>query len=178
MTAHRISILLIACSLVPATLAAQPAPSCAGTPAFSKLDFWVGQWDVFVGDRQVGENRIDKILDGCAVAEHWTDAEGSEGRSLFYYNVATDTWKQVWVTDGATQPGGLKEKTLILELPDGGVRFQGEIPLPDGRSYFDRTTLTPLEDGSVRQLIEISRDGEVWQATFDAIYRRAPAGIR
>jgi hypothetical protein len=67
MTAHRISIVLLACSLVPAMLAAQQAPSCDETPGFSKLDFWVGEWDVFVGDRQVGENRIEKILDGCAV---------------------------------------------------------------------------------------------------------------
>jgi len=177
-SSRSLSALLLALGLFRAGAAGQSPPTCAETPGFSKLDFWVGEWAVFVGDRQVGRNRIEKILDGCAVVESWTDAGGAEGRSLFYYSVATDTWKQVWVTGGATQPGGLKEKTLVLELPDGGVRFQGEIPLPDGGSYLDRTMLTPLEDGSVRQLIEISRDGETWQATFDAIYRRLPDGIR
>lgn len=53
------------------------------------------------------------------------------------------------------------------------MRFQGEIALPDGTSYLDRTTLTLLETGDVRQLIEVSTDsGNHWRAVFDAIYRR------
>jgi hypothetical protein len=52
------------------------------------------------------------------------------------------------------------------------VRFQGAIPLPGGGQYLDRTTLTPLEDGAVRQVIEVSRDGESWRTVFDAVYVR------
>lgn len=67
----------------------------------------------------------------------------------------------------------MKEKTLVEEFPDGGVRFQGEIPLPDGRKVLDRTTLTPRPDGTVRQLIEQSSDaGKTWRVVFDAIYTR------
>jgi hypothetical protein len=42
----------------------------------------------------------------------------------------------------------------------------------------DRTTLTPLSDGRVRQVIEISRDhGTTWQTGFDAYYTHPkPAG--
>lgn len=155
-------------------ISAQEAKACGDTPGFSKLDFWLGEWEVFVGDSKVGDNRIEKILDGCAVMEHWVDASGSEGKSLFFYTPATDAWKQVWVTESATRAGGVKEKTLVLELDDGGVRFRGEIALSDGRTYHDRTTLTPLGNGAVRQLIEVSRDGATWQPSFDAIYR--PAG--
>ncbi|MDX1394923.1 MAG: hypothetical protein R3195_11040 [Gemmatimonadota bacterium] len=151
---------------------ARQAASCADTPGFSTLDFWVGEWDVLVGEEVVGANTIEKILDGCAVMEHWVDATGAEGKSLFFYHPVTDTWKQVWVTESATQVGGLKEKTLIATFDDGGVRFQGEIPTPDVGSILDRTTLTPNPDGTVRQLIEISRDGESWQTSFDAVYRR------
>jgi hypothetical protein len=61
----------------------------------------------------------------------------------------------------------------VEEFKDGGVRFQGEISKPDGTSYLDRTTLTPLTGDRVRQVIEISRDGgKTWQVTFDAEYRR------
>ena len=68
-------------------------------------------------------------------------------------------------------PGGLKEKELIESLPGGAIRFQGTIPLPDGRSYLDRTTLTPERDGRVRQVIEISVDGgATWEVRFDAMY--------
>lgn len=148
------------------------APSCSGEPGFDRLDFWLGDWVVFVGEQRVGTNRIEKILSGCAIMEHWTDIEGGQGKSLFFYVPATDTWKQVWVTETATSPGGVKEKTLIERLPDGGVRFRGTIPLADGRGYLDQTTLTPLPDGSVRQHIEISRDGQSWETTFDARYVR------
>ena len=51
------------------------------------------------------------------------------------------------------------------------MRFQGEIALPSGNTCFDRTTLTPLEEGKVRQVIEVSRDGgQKWRVTFDAVY--------
>lgn len=57
---------------------------------------------------------------------------------------------------------------------DGSVRFQASMRHPDAGEWLDRTTLTPLGDGMVRQLIEISRDqGESWRVAFDAIYRPA-----
>lgn len=147
-----------------------PAPPCTDVTGFDRLDFWVGEWDVYAGSQLVGHNVIRKILDGCAVEERWTGARGGVGRSLFY-RLPDGTWKQVWVTPHATRPGGVKEKTLVEELEGGGLRFQGEVDLPDGGSYLDRTTLTPLSAGRVGQVIEVSRDeGKTWQATFDAIY--------
>lgn len=154
-------------------LEAQRGP-CDDHEGFQRLDFWLGEWVVYVGERRVGTNRIEKILAGCAIMEHWTDAGGGEGKSLFFYNPTTDHWKQVWVTQDATRPGGLKEKELIERFESGAVRFQGEIPLPGDRSYLDRTTLTPLPDGSVTQVIEVSRDGgQSWDVSFDARYVRA-----
>lgn len=146
---------------------------CAADSAWRALDFWVGEWDVFAGGRRAGTNRIERILGGCALLEHWTDASGREGKSLFYYAPVTAEWKQVWVTEQAGAPGGLKEKMLVERLPGGALRFQGEIAVRAGGSYLDRTTLTPLPDGRVWQLIEISRDrGRTWQTTFDAEYVR------
>lgn len=149
--------------------------ACVGE-GFHRLDFWLGEWVVRAGDRTVGTNRIVAILGGCAIEEHWTASDGGEGQSLFYYLSAVDEWRQVWVTEYATRPGGVKEKREVERFPDGGLRFQGEIPLPDGSTYLDRTTLTPLDNDRVRQVIEISRDGGVtWRPTFDAIYER-PSG--
>lgn len=148
-----------------------PAP-CAEVEGFQLLDFWVGEWTVHVGDQQVGTNRIDKILEGCAVSEDWRDARGGRGQSLFYFVPALEEWRQVWVTARATAPGAVKEKRLIERLSDGSLRFQGEVPHGDGTSHLDRTTLTPLAGGRVRQLIEVSGDdGATWRATFDAEYR-------
>lgn len=108
--------------------------------------------------------------------ENWTEPDGSEGKSLFYYATDQKRWKQVWVTPQANAPGGFKEKRMVGKLPGGAVRFQGEIVGPQ-TVVLDRTTLTPMTGGKVRQLIEISRNGGMtWITTFDAIYVPRPAG--
>ncbi len=139
------------------------------TPAHRALDFWLGSWRVVTGEQQqqVGNNSIQKILNGCAIIENWKSVTGGEGKSLFYYHDVEKTWKQVWITDGQR----VKEKHLIAVLDGGGVRFQGEIRLPDGGIVLDRTTLIPLEEKKIRQLIEQSADGgDTWQVGFDALY--------
>lgn len=148
-----------------------PRP-CQGDPAYHKLDFWIGAWDVYDNHDSTlnGTDIVEKIVGDCAIVENWKEADGSgEGRSLFYYQPARKLWKQVWVTDA----GLIKEKTLIAEIKNGGVRFQGEIPHLDGKSHLDRTTLTPLAGGRVHEVIELSRDnGKTWETVFDAEYRR------
>ena len=156
--------------ICPISGSAQARPGCAADSAFAMLDFWVGDWNVYQDTTLVGTNRIEKVLSGCAVIEHWRAVGGAEGKSLFYYQPATAQWKQVWVTENPASPGSVKEKVLTEKLAGGGVRFQGEIPLRGGATYLDRTTLTPLPDGRVRQLIEIARDGKTWETTFDAVY--------
>ena len=75
------------------------------------------------------------------------------------------------MTDTATALGGLKEKRA-LPVAGGGMRFQGEL-VDGGRIILDRTTLTPLPDGRVRQVIETSTDGgTTWKVQFDALYER------
>lgn len=167
-------VLALVCVGVATGAAPAQTPSpCGEVAEFRWLDFWVGHWTVHIGEQQVGTNRISKVLDGCAVTEDWTDARGRQGRSLFYRSPATGTWAQVWVTDLALAPGGVKEKALIARYPDGAVRFQGEIAGPNGL-VLDRTTLRPLEGGRVHQTIEVSDDGGIsWTPSFDAIYRPA-----
>jgi hypothetical protein len=150
----------------------QPAPSA---PVHRELDFWLGDWTVFdAHGTRVGTNRIDRVLGGAALVENWRDADGSEGKSWFYFSVAENRWKQVWVTDG----GFSKEKSLVEHRADGGVRFRGEIALPDGRRILDRTTLTRAADGTVRQVIEQSTDGgQTWKVGFDAVYRRPAVAV-
>ena len=173
---HRAAAVLVL--LLPFSSLAQTSTKAATNPceqdaAYHKLDFWVGSWDVYDNHdgSKGGTNTIEKILDCCAIGENWHElsADGADGKSLFYYQKANQQWKQVWVTAA----GPIKEKKLIEEFKDGGVRFAGEIPHPDGSSHLDRTTLTPLGSDRVRQVIEISRDGgKKWEVVFDAEYRR------
>jgi hypothetical protein len=172
---HRLLGPLLLCAGLTTPAAAQAPGGCATDSMYAALDFWLGTWRVYVGDSLVGTNRITKVLRGCAVTEEWRDAHGVEGHSLFYVIPSERLWKQVWVTEAAQRTGGVKEKQLIARLPDGGVRFQGQLRRPDGGIVLDRTTLSPLPAREVRQLIEISSDGGAsWRVTFDARYRPGP----
>ena len=167
-------VFVLLASLISSNLLGQTAPSqCAEFPVYQKLDFWVGDWDVFANDELVGHNQIEKVLEGCAIVEDWTATGGGEGKSLFFVDY-DGNWRQVWVTQWAMTPGGVKEKMIAADGPPGSVRFQGEIRHPKAGKWLDRTTLSPFENGEVRQLIEISNDaGQTWKSTFDAIYRPA-----
>src|ERR1051326_941533 len=158
--------------LVSASFAQNPAPvPCDKNPVYQKLDFWLGDWDVYdlKSGAKDGTNRIEKILKGCAIIENWSDSTASEGKSLFYVVRATGQWRQVWVEDS----GGMKEKALLDSYTGDGLRFQGEILHRDGTSHLDRTTLQPTVGSRVRQTIEISRDhGKTWEVVYDAEYRR------
>ena len=167
----RLHLLIMTAITLVGHASAQDLPRCSESEIYAKLDFWVGEWDVFVGENQVGENRIEKTLDGCAILEHWTARDGGEGKSLFFVDYDRH-WAQIWVTQWAMAPGGVKEKVMVDDPPEGAVRFQGVIRHAEAGAWLDRTTLTPSPDGTVRQLIERSEDGgESWYPTFDAIYR-------
>jgi hypothetical protein len=132
------------------------------------LDFWLGTWDVRLPDGTLaGTDVIEK--DGCVVLEHWADVRGSRGESLFFYRPADRSWNQVWTTPS----GAVKEKRMLAGPQPPAIRLAGHAFLADGRSIPDRTTLTPLGNGSVRQPIEQSPDrGATWQVAFGAVYSR------
>src|SRR5437660_508745 len=101
--------------------AAKAAHGQQGVPAMpggKALDFWVGTWDVKLRDgKKAGVDRVEVLLKGAAIMEHWKDVDGSEGKSFFYFIPASKQWKQVWVT-----PAGVyKEK--LSEPVEHGVRF-------------------------------------------------------
>lgn len=151
--------------------AQQPVP-CNEQEEFHLLDFWVGTWDVYAGDQKIGTNKIEKVLGGCAIIENWTGGRGNEGKSLFYYYPLENQWKQVWVTETPYANGGVKEKEHVETLENGGTRFQGEVLANSGVLYLDRTTLNPLSNGDVEQIIEISSDeGENWREVFRGVYK-------
>lgn len=149
------------------------APVCRATEVSRNLDFWVGDWDVYVGKDLAGRDTVERILDGCAVTETWDGGTGDKGMSLFAFDARKDLWTQNWITNNSSLPGGIKVKVLRAHAP-GTTTFQGEIEGKSGAVYYDRTILTALPAGRVHQEIQVSRNGLTWRTTFDAIY--APHG--
>ena len=145
------------------------ASRCETDAGYRALDFWVGNWEVFEGTTKSGENSIVKILNGCAIVENWKDVQNNQGKSFFYLLPVAGHWKQVWVQDD----GFVKEKEVVSDVIENGIRFQGLMKLKNGTHYLDRTTLIKINADRVRQLIEVSSDeGKTWRATFDAVYVR------
>jgi hypothetical protein len=164
-----VALLIASCAPAPSAPFAA-APRCDGAE-YRRLDFWVGEWDVTSpsGARE-GTNVIAKTLDGCAIEETWRDANGGRGTSVFYFDRARRAWSQVWVTSD----GAWKEKREVA-APPGAVRFEGQVARASGGAVRDRTTLTPLADGRVRQVIEQSADGGATWRAWEGVYARRKA---
>jgi hypothetical protein len=143
--------------------AATPAAPCT-TPQHHAFDFWIGTWDVTQQGQPAGTNRIDRLLDGCALLENWTGKGGVRGHSLNFYDAEHGTWQQTWIDSTGSSLnllGGFAQGKMTLSS------------LRTGQRQADRITWTPLPDGTVRQLWEHTDDGgKTWQTAFDGLYRR------
>ena len=166
-----LGVTLLASAKAQGQAPAAPVPPCRETEVSRNLDFWLGDWDVYVGQELAGRDTVERILAGCGVTERWqgADGPGDEGMSLFAYDARKDLWTQTWVTRDSGVPGGIKIKVLRAHTPTS-TTFQGEIEGKTGAVYYDRTILTALPGGRVHQEIQVSRDGVAWRAGFDAIY--------
>jgi hypothetical protein len=144
-------------------------PPCAG-PGYAQLDFWVGTWNVTAGGKLAGKNRIEKVLENCALLENWESVGKHRGHSLTFYDAPRDLWHQTWI-DVAGQP-------LYLEgrLVDGSMQLEGTRPGEKGAApVLHRIVWTPLPGGTLRQVWRSSADsGRTWQEVFDGHYTRIP----
>jgi len=166
------SILPLASALLlvsPPTLLAQARQGCTA-PEYRQFDFWVGEWSVTVPSGKVaGTNRIESILGGCALQEHWSGSQGGSGTSLNMWNSTDSTWRQVWIDASGSLlelSGALKGNQMVLS---------GRATGPGGGTVLNRITWTPVGEGKVRQLWESSSDdGTTWTVQFDGLYARQP----
>ncbi|MGB5107052.1 MAG: tetratricopeptide repeat protein [Candidatus Zixiibacteriota bacterium] len=156
-------------------LADQNARPCEFDQVYRLLDFWLGEWDVFVNDNQkIGISLVRKMVNGCAIQENFEQLDGFVGQNLFYFNNLSGEWKMIWITGAAVSLGGVKEKVMTARDDNGGVRFQGELPdNTTGQKILDRSTITPVSSDRVNMVIEQSRDGgDNWITTFSGYYQR------
>ncbi len=152
----------------PASGAQTPAPPACSTPEYRQFDFWVGDWEV-KGPKGavVGHNKIDAILDGCALREQWTSAGKNRGTSVNFYDASSGTWHQTWI-DNSGQP-----LHLVGRFRDGSMVMEQTVTGADGKTTRHRITWTPLDGGDVRQHWESSTDGgTTWSTLFDGRYHR------
>lgn len=164
--------MLLLMSAADDTAATPPTPPPAAVACTAaehrQFDFWLGEWEVFgPAGKPVGRSRIEAVLGGCAIAEHWTSGSGpaNDGTSLNRYDPALKQWEQYWVDAQGGRlllRGGLHEGAMVMSSEEGANR--------------QRISWTPYPDGRVRQIWESSSDGgTTWTTAFDGWYRRAAA---
>lgn len=145
----------------------QPQAGC-NSPTAHQFDFWVGSWRVTENGKFAGTNVIERILDGCALLENWTGAQGGAGKSLNFHDRSDGLWHQTWIDRGG---GAL---FLSGRFENGAMRLAGERPATQQQpATRHRITWTPITGGNVRQLWESAPgDQEEWSVQFDGLYQR------
>lgn len=144
------------------------APACQADE-YRQFDFWIGAWEVMVaGGKKAGDNVIEVVNNGCALMESYVTGGGYRGHSFNIYDATRQVWHQSWVDNSGlllTIEGGLVDGSMVMTGTRNRKTPRGEV--------LDRISWTPLEDGSVRQVWEISSDdGASWNPIFDGNYRR------
>ena len=122
--AARLSLIILLLSALPSQSSAQdsagtsPRRGCSA-PEHRQFDFWVGDWDVTTPTgKPAGHNRIESILNGCALRETWTGAGGGRGTSYNAWDRQRGRWHQTWVDDDGLLlqlEGGLADGKMVLE---------------------------------------------------------------
>lgn len=150
--------------------AAPPGASPCSSAAHHQFDFWIGEWTVTTPDgKPAGHSRIEGVLGGCALLEHWSGTGGSDGKSLSLYVDADRQWNQTWIDNGGNRivlTGGLEGSRMVLK----------NAWTANGKTMRSELSWTPGSDGSVRQVWRQSTDdGVTWTTIFDGLYRRVSA---
>jgi len=146
-----------------ALFASPPAEQCSGG-ASKKLEFWIGDWDVYSGADKVGQNSIARASDGCLVVERWTGTDGDSGVSFNYVD-GSGMLRQTYV-------GPAWSIDYQGETDAAGVLLHSEVT-SKGEPIKIRLSLQPQADGSVRQHKQASKTGDLWKTVYDFRYVRA-----
>ncbi|MBL8176472.1 MAG: hypothetical protein JNK48_17485 [Bryobacterales bacterium] len=147
----------------------QPLPCSA--PEHRAFDFWIGNFEVRNPQGQVaGNNRIEKVLNGCALQERWTSKGGADaGRSLTWFDPDIRKWRQTYIA------GTGHSQDYIGEFRNGALHLLHDRAHPDGTRHMLRMTYSLQNAGNVRQFIEESWDaGKTWAVWFDGLYVPSP----
>ena len=147
--------------LVKAKLNAFP---CLADARFNKLDFWLGEWEVYVNGNYSANSSITKAEGGCTLHEDYRTLGGYAGRSFNYYDLSDSLFKQLWIdkNNGVMKFREIAASEGYLQMETYGT------PQPIRMAYqLDK------EADTVTQTLESSNDGgKTWQNIFTGVYKR------
>ena len=145
---------------------APPVQDCRSA-AHRQLDFKIGEFDVTgMEGAKAGVSRVESLLDGCLLVEHWQGALSGFGKAFFYYDRDGRRWHTTYVTDDG--------EALVFEGVFEGdalvFRGEGKVSAFEG---LHRMAWSPAPNGGVKQLWELSADGGgTWKTIHIGYYAR------
>lgn len=138
---------------------------CADDEEYHKLDFWLGDWEVFVNGQARAFSRITKGEGDCTLHENYLTGGGYTGRSFNYFDPEDSLYHQIWIDRSGTisryREKAARPGYLLMETHGSG-------PLM-------RMSYTAKGRDTVVQSMAMSQDsGRNWQNVFLGEYRRVP----
>lgn len=151
---------------MPALKAQSPCQSAE----YRAFDFWLGDWVVYnAKGEKAGESLVERILDSCAIQEHWKSVKGFNGKSFNAFDPATGIWRQTWID----HTGKFMDFRGGFDAAGGFMRITTAPQPENGVEMMHRMTFSPMPNGIVRQLGEQSSDnGASWSVEYDLYYHR------
>lgn len=134
------------------------------------FDFWLGDWEVtWVGPDSniiVGENLIEKTLDGKVIQENFRDpSRNFKGTSLSVYNPQNNTWHQAW----ADNQGGYYDFLGVVE----GEKRIFQTMLPDSNNQIFRMRFLDIREDSLVWKWEGKKvESKEWNLLWQINYKR------
>jgi hypothetical protein len=163
----RVAVLALL-AFAPAAAHAQGTKQSCASPEYRQFDFWLGDWDVFEmgSTTSTAHVRVDSILGGCVLREHYEDGSGTVGESFTIFDSGRKIWHQTWVTN--------RGRLLTIEgaARNGSIALNGAYYVDTGKEVRVRGTWTPVADGVRESAVTSSDAGKTWQPWFDLSFRR------
>ena len=143
-----------------------PQRDCSGAQ-YRQLDFRLGEFEVTgMEGARAGDSRVESILSGCVMVEHWHGPIRGHGQAIFYYDREDRRWHMTFVSDEGevlVMDGVFDGDALILRGKGAVADFRGQ----------HRMTWSPLPGEGVKQVWEFSIDnGSTWKTVHIGYYAR------
>jgi tetratricopeptide (TPR) repeat protein len=146
-------------------IAERKSKPCMYSEEARQFDFWIGDWEVFVGGKKVGESLVELELTGCTLVENWKSQSGNLGKSLNSYDTSDKKWKQFYVGND----GNVLE--LVGDYKDNLMSLKADTIGANGVKTMNILDFYNLPDKTVRQHWQQSTDGgKTWITVWDSIY--------
>ena len=151
------------------------ATPCLYDDRYKKLDFFIGTWDVYVGDNyadKVAVDTVTKFYGGCSIDEKfkWLGSD-YVGESISFYDNTAQRFRMCW----AGKSGDIRNFEETYSSKDS-IELVAVTVSDSKRTLMHRRmtiTYNPL-NATLHEYIENSYDlGKTWEPDFDALFKKA-----